>query len=336
MTDSREPTSFLPLRVKEAAILLLATAALSGQDVHPVGPQSVTVPVDMMANPSLKLWQVSRAWLGLDFQSTGGYLRITNASSIAFNSARFYAEYYDDAGRLCFTLAFVQDKNLDGIRGPFAPGTTRRLSATASVAPVVRPRKVRLWFLGEAGAPEAPHAEMIAPVTVRDGTIGTVGGIRLSKRPNQPLIPLALVDATSESRDARPPASFKVVAARDDASRLWAAELASRLRFAPATHGGEPIASRTLILIRALKTEPPRDIPAAPAFEDPWVRLYVAASSGTSPPPMVNLLRVWSEEGSDVYRYFSVGTDWCLPVFRWVPDPIHGGTHREWLPADEL
>jgi hypothetical protein len=321
---------------KTPAILLLATAVLTGQDVRPVGPQSVTVPVDVMADPSQNLWRVSRAWLSLNFHSTEGYVRITNVSSIPFNSARFYAEYYDDAGRLCFTLVFVQDRNLDGIRGPFSPGETRTLSAIASVAPGVRPRRVRLWFLDEAGAPEPPHAEVIAPVTVRDGTIGTVEGIHLSELPNQPLIPLALVDATSESRDMRPPASFKVVAARDESSRQWATELVSKLRFAPATHGWEPVASRTLILIRVLSPHPSKDIPAAPAFEDPWVRLYVAASSGNSPPPIVNLLRIWSEEGSDMFRYFSVGTDWCLPVFRWVPDPIHGGTHREWLPDDDL
>ena len=299
------------------------------------GPLSVRVDVDVMANPSegQKLWRASRAWLEQTFQNTGGYVRVTNASAITFNSARFYAEYYDDAGRLCFTLVFVQDKNLDGIRGPFYPGDTRRLAAQGSVSPAVRPRKVRLWFLGEAGAPRSPQTEVIAPVTIRSGTISKLGrleDIRLSEQPNQPLLPVALVDATSDSRGKA--TTLNVVAAWDDASRRWARELASRLRFAPATRNDEPRGARTLILIRVFGLHPSRAITAAPAFEDPWVQAYLAASDGKSDPPIVNLLLLWNEDGSDMFDYFSIGTDWCLDVFRWVYDPILGVSRREWRP----
>lgn len=336
MIDSSKQTDFLRRRLKETAVILLAAGILAGQDAPRVGPLSVRVDVDVMANPSegQKLWRASRAWLEQTFQNTGGYVRVTNASAITFNSARFYAEYYDDAGRLCFTLVFVQDKNLDGIRGPFHPGDTRRLAAYASVSPAVRPRKVRLWFLGEADAPLSPQAEVIAPVTIRSGTIGELEGIRLSEQPNQPLMPFALVEATSDSRGKA--TTLNVVAAWDDASRRWAGELAARLRFAPATQNDEPMGARTLILIRVLRRRPPRAIPGAPAFENPWVQTYLAASDGKSGPPIVNLLHLWSEDGSDMFDYFSIGTDWCLSVFRWVYDPIRRDSRREWLPLDEL
>lgn len=316
-------------------VVLLAAGILAGQDAPHVGPESVTVPVDVMANPAegQESWQASRAWLEHTFQSTGGYVRVTNASPITFNSARFYAEYYDDAGRMCLTLAFAQERNMDGIRGPVRPGETRTLAVSASVAPAVRPRKVRLWFLGEAGA-SGSHAEMIAPVTIRDGTVGKLEDIHLSGQPNQPLTPLALVDATSDGKGAA--TSFEVVAAQDDASHEWAHELVSGLRFAPATHGGKPVSARTLILIRVLRLRPPRAIPAGPAFEDPWIRAHLSASDDGSAPPIVNLLLVWSEEGSDIFQYFSIGTDWSHSVFGWVPDPVHGGTRRDWLPSDEI
>lgn len=127
-----------------------------------------------------------------------------------------------------------------------------------------------------------------------------------------------------------------VVAARDAATRRWAEELVSRLRFAPATRDWEPMGARTLILIRAFRLQLPRSVPAMPAFQDPWVEAYLAANGGDSGPPIVNLLLVWSEDGSDLFEYFEIGTDWCLSAFRWVPDPVHGGTRRAWLPADDL
>ena len=334
MMDSGKQQDLLCCGLKGAAVILLAAGILAGQDAPRVGPASVRIDVDVMANPSegQKLWRASRAWLEQTFQHTEGYVRVTNASAITFNSARFYAEYYDDAGRLCLTLVFVQDKNLDGIRGPFYPGETRRLTAQANVSPAVRPRKVRLWFLGEAGAAQPPQTEVIAPVTIRSGTISKLGrleGIRLSEQPNQPLLPFALVDTTSDSRGKA--TTLNVVAAWDDASRRWARELVSRLRFAPATHNWEPRGARTLILIRVFRLHPPRAIPAAPAFEDPWVQAYLAANEGKSDPPIVNLLNLWSEDGSDMFEYFSIGTDWCPNVFRWVYDPILGDFRREWL-----
>ena len=67
-------------------------------------------------------WRASRAWLEVSFRPTDGYVRVTIASAITFDSARFYAEYDDDADRLYLTLVFVQNKNLSRIRGPFPPG----------------------------------------------------------------------------------------------------------------------------------------------------------------------------------------------------------------------
>lgn len=141
------------LGVKGAAMVALTASILTRQEPSQVGPESMRVNLDVMANHAegQQRWRASRAWLQLSFRGTAGYVRVTNVSAITFDSARFFAEYYDESKRLCFTLAFVQERNLEGLRGPFQPGETRRVSAVASVAPAMRPREVRLWFLGEAG-----------------------------------------------------------------------------------------------------------------------------------------------------------------------------------------
>lgn len=40
-----------------------------------------------------------------------GVLDIENASTLTMQWARFYAEYFDAAGRLCFTLVFATQAN---------------------------------------------------------------------------------------------------------------------------------------------------------------------------------------------------------------------------------
>ena len=96
MIDSSTQPDFLRRGLKGAAVILLAAGILAGQDAPRVGPAGVRIDVDVLANPSegQQLWRASRAWLEQSFQYSGGYVRVTNASAITFNSARFYAEYY--------------------------------------------------------------------------------------------------------------------------------------------------------------------------------------------------------------------------------------------------
>ena len=163
--DMRKAAGLAGPGVNGAAIVALTASILSGQEPSQVGIETTRVNLDVMTNHAegQQRWRTSRAWLQLSFQRTAGYVRVTNVSAITFDSARFFAEYYDESKRLCFTLAFVQDRNLDGLRGSFQPGETRQLSAVACVAPAMGPREVRLWFLGEAGSSRLMQPEIIAP-----------------------------------------------------------------------------------------------------------------------------------------------------------------------------
>lgn len=290
-------------------------------------PLSVNISVDAIMEPrnAQPSWRVSDAWLEEQFQDTWGYIKITNTSAVALNSTRFYAEYYDEAGRLSFTLPFTQDENMERVHGSFEPGETRTLASLAQMAPSTRPKNVRIHVINEASG----SAEVPCPAAIFNGDERDVESIHL-KPSDQTLIPIALVEATVDARG--PASSFRVLAARDGTSKDWAQRMVSKLRFEPATRDGQRISQKTLILIRAAQFHPLRSIPAGVVYEDPWIQSYVATAKGDRL-PFVNLLRIDNQEDSDVFRYFSMGTDWGINVFEWVPDSVHGGTRRAWTQA---
>src|SRR5262249_11739304 len=83
--------------------------------------------------------------------------------------SNFYAEYYDSAGRSCFSLIFSIDKNLDKLTGPLLIGKRRTLYSTGVfLGPAVRPSEVEVSAITGANLdpPTTGGATIRAPVTV--------------------------------------------------------------------------------------------------------------------------------------------------------------------------
>jgi hypothetical protein len=275
-------------------------------------------------------WQVSRGWLDSDFQSTWAYVRITNTSDTAYTAARFYGEYYDSADRVCFQVAFAQDSNQEQVRGPFLPGETRTLRVDSSLAPATLVAALRLHYLGDDE--QVPSIfELAAPVTIKDSTREPIEEFVVTKQPDNRVTPFALVEATIDVQGVAN--SARTLDAMDDQAKRWATKLVPTLRFNPATSNGQSVTERTLILIQLLRpSEKAGALPEVPVADNPWIKAYIATHAGTPSIPVVQLLRLQDLTDDKHYKYFSIGTDWCLTVFRWLSDPQHGG-RRQWLPA---
>jgi len=278
-------------------------------------------------------WLIWGARLSVDVEGVQAYVRISNRSAKPFHSARFYGEYYDESGRLCFTAAFSQDVNLGDARGAFGPGETRELYSNSSVAPAVKPASLTLWFLGEAE--QQPEVrEIHAPPTVSNGVNEslTIPSDPNVSQPQDKLTPYSLVEVIVDQKGFG--ASIRVVASAGATAAEWAQKLASTLRFMPAIRGGtEAGGVTTVLLFRLLDVALPSDTPAGAPWEDPWVRSYLAAS-GTSVLPVVQLLELRRFKRSEPFEYLDLGTWWSLPVFASVPNPTKTGSRLWWAPAE--
>jgi hypothetical protein len=305
--------------------------AFQNRQIAPPHPESVRVPLEIGTThgDSGHQWATSAAWLAGNFQSTWAMLMIGNNAKQSFTAARFYAEYYDNQGRRCFTAIFSQDNNQGNIRGPFSPGETRTLWASSSQAPAARPTKIEIFVLGDSAALEPLTADVQAPPTVQNGV--AMRGIDVRDGAKEPLLPFALVQTTvsAEGRSS----SSSVINAVDKSSATWSLELASKARFARATRGEQAVGGiETLLLLQLLNVNPQRNMPAAVAWENPWVQSYVASKKNASALPFVQLLRLEKEQQTGQYGYVDLGTDWCLQIIHWVPNSSGSGFHRAWVP----
>ena len=309
-------------------IILLASTG-RGQELPPPQTAGFTVPLEVTVRPeaAAAFWSVSEASLNGAFESVDLELSITNRSSGPFDGAHFYGRFYDDAGRLCFTAVFSQDVSYGEIAGPFLPGQTRVLNSIARVAPVVRPKKLELWFLDPSSS-RRPNPEVAVPPTVDDGA--RAPGAPPVKETGQRVGSLALLGGTVDAHGRA--ASINVVASADPATAEWAARLVSSLRFEPAAMGDTPADSvTTLFLIRSLDLGLEGAITAAaPVWDDAWVQSYLETLAGRPELPVVQMLEVRRMSTAGAYEYFDVGTDWCSDVLRFVPNASGYGTHREW------
>ena len=312
-----------------AVVALLASAALAHAQ-GPALPEAFDVPLEVTVRPdaAADLWSVSEASLGGRFESIGPFLIIANRSSRTLDGAHFYGRYYDEAGRLVYTSVYSQDVNYSEITGPFQPGQGRALGAIAFVAPAVRPKRLELWFLDPSPS-NLPNPEVTVPPTVGNGR--TAPKVPRLEETGKKTNSLALVEARI-GIDGRA-TSVKVVASASPAVADWAARLVSSLRFEPAAQGATPIdSSKTLLLIRSLDLGlAGATTPAAPVWDDPWVRSWVEANGNLPELPVVQMLEARRMSSKDAYEYYDTGTDWCSDILRFWPNPSGHGYHREWF-----
>jgi hypothetical protein len=309
-----------------------AAAQAVGSDAPEVVYTDLSAPVAQSG--VTKPWDVRHAWLEQIFDMSYGHVRVTNTSSSGFRWALFYGEYYDERGRLCFTLPFSQNQNRQGKSGPVAPGETVVLTSLASMAPAVRPATMSLQFIKDADPAVPSLVDVPIPATVASAGSDPPAPIHLRLSNGQLLVPIALIEARTAATNvnAATPLRFRVVAARDAEAIRWAsAEFAPKLRFESARRAGQPIAETVLILIRAVQLRDGERVPETPPFDDPWVRGYVANVGPTSNVPPVHLLWLRRQADTDAFEWVSVGSDWGINLFHRVFDPDHHRTHREWI-----
>jgi hypothetical protein len=163
--------------------------------------------------------------------------------------------------------------------------------------------------LGSAG----PRG-IFAPATILNMPVSEADQLKLDQAPDSAVIPLALASVTvNDKGDIK---SVQLLASRDGATREWFAKLIRNLRFIPASRAGEPVASVTLVRIKALQNRGAQV--GTSAAEDPWVEQYIAGF-GMDDLPFVNELvalpvkqvrTATAPAETNLFQYFPVGTAW--------------------------
>src|ERR1700733_8204746 len=71
-----------------------------------------TLPIRVTPDgPMQETWRIASASLSENLATTWGVLAVQNISKSPISQARFYAEYYDNAGKLCMTMVFTGEAN---------------------------------------------------------------------------------------------------------------------------------------------------------------------------------------------------------------------------------
>jgi len=302
-----------------------------------------TLPLQFVQDEAMKgSWKVTRAELEEGIVGTWGVVEIQNVSTNAMEERRFYAEYYDVVGRLCFTLVFAGRATASSLNDdrPFAAAETRELLSLASdFVPASLPVVARIHLISDKalGKPErvvAGDRVIRSPATI-EGNIAE-RQLRLNLDPSQRDsraldIILAKVAIGSEG-DLE---TLTIVNSLNSAVGSWF-ERAMRKNgtFRPATAGFVNIRAPGLVLVRIvsrLEGIPPSVLLARDA---PWVKAYMSEERGRELPPITQLLFSPRDEiiplGADaqerlnrrtpdpnLFEFISAGSFWCSNLFVW-------------------
>ncbi len=302
-------------------------------------------------------WNVRAAELRETVTAGWGYLEVENVSNSTLDGATFYGEYFDDAGRFCFSLVFSQAKNVGG-KGPVAPGELRELySPAAGLAPASEPKEVRLYLVrqgmpGQENSLRKWDMAIRAPVTGGGSVSASAADLQLGSEvalAQAPVLDLVFAKVTVDRRGSLD--RVDVLDAVSTQVELWFLSFVRQLTFYPATDGGVPRSGQALVMVRAvLSREALLDSPF-PLRESPWVKSYMERWTESAVPPVTDILferpptkvklggsMEWTELPAGPpgrFQLMLLGSDWGSPAFDWVIDPSM--THhlrRELAPAD--
>ena len=289
---------------------------------------------------AITIWRVMDAGLQQEATGTTGYLEIQNASSEPIPAAFLYAEYFD-ASRVCFTLLFSQDTNLDA-QNPIGPGETRKLFSVApGLIPAIQPTEIHVYAMSSSNGSERPlrfeGTSVRAPVTV-DSSIAS-SELRLQLDPKtvhsngsiQGLL-LATVDV-DERGDL---VNLEVLDAPNKAVEAWFQGFARELTFYPATDDGVPV--RSSVFVRVQAVFPSQSTTGDFPMPTQALNQYTVRNGTAQIPPVTQIILQrpstkmqlkGSKEFSDVppappgaLDVTSFGSDWSTSAYRWVADPL--------------
>jgi hypothetical protein len=274
-------------------------------------------------------WRVGPARIMEDFGGVLGSVQIQNISPKAVEDSRFYAEYFDAAGRLCFTLTFAQGHNFERRTSPFLPGEVRTLySLTYALGPAVRPREVVLHVMHQrneqspAGETEG-STEVLSPALLLGESTSNPpwGKLRLPVAPKGfrgPFVDLVLarviVGTRGEIEDAA------VIQAQTPDLADWFSNFIEHQQFQPATADGVAQESTVLLLVRAIVSRHCVHQTKAPAWDVDWVREYAKSLPMTTVPPVITVYlgpeaeSYWDTGFPPDFSVVSIGSGWSISV----------------------
>ncbi len=242
-------------------------------------------------------WTVRDAGIREDFGGTTAFLEVQNTSDHAIGGALFYGEYFDDAGRFCFSLAFSQDNN-DGEKGPIPPGESRRIGSlgsglfSAAEPKMVKVYLIQLKLLDGAQSVRKWDFPIRAPVTVEAGLRADEGQLWLGPElanAKEPVLSLLLAKVSVDEKGT--PDHIEVLNTTGSGVESWFDNFIHRLFFFPATNGlGVPVRGETIVFVRAaLEQNDPQSYFLPPRMS-PWVKSYVQGLTGALVPPVTSIV----------------------------------------------
>lgn len=264
-------------------------------------------------------WRVRGADFVDGFQGVQGRILVQNISPAPSGIPPLYAEYFDATGQRCFSLTFVQDRNLQKRVGQFLPQETRTLYSSAYYeAPAVEPEELAIYPMGGSGG----QAPIRLPPRLEEGSAANPSWDRMDlpqgvfgQNPG-PIADIAL--AKVDLDDAGSPQGASISEVPNSEIAGWFEIFIRHQRFRPAEANALPRAGAVLLLVRALvslrciqqKPFPPRD--------SPLVRHYVQALSLPELPVVVSVLlepcsigQSWPRVGC--YHVVSIGSGFEAP-----------------------
>jgi hypothetical protein len=292
-------------------------------------PNSVTV-LTVHAERNLgRSWEVERAESAENFDSIELTVTVRNTSGHSVPSAYFFGRYYDALGRLCFTSLFSLVDNLEGQTVPASAGEIRTLRSVSFLVPATTPSVLKVSVSHRAevpgksslppglAAPATPVMIASRSVSADDNWRGLCLGGH-SQFPADPVVDVGLASGVVGPQGTI--RNFEVVGAL--ASRpyvSWLQHLAQYLNFIPASRNGRPVASETLVLVRALLREWRQGERPFAASSNPWVERFVSGLAGPVPPVQIVVLypphkglplTTPDSETGPCFAYSGVGTAW--------------------------
>lgn len=317
--------------MERAAFLVLAASPLGVAQWRPA-PASV-IPLKVITEGDLaKFWRVGRADLVENFEETRGHVELENLSAKPVPEAALYAEYFDAAGRLCFTMVFSQEQNMQMREGPLQPGEARTLTcAITSLGPAVQPVEAKFYLawksqVGRYTRYTTGQTPVCAPATVGGGFTPRFMSLQIGPElmgSNSALVDLLLARIEVSARGRMEHA--EVLHAANEGIRVWFEELGRQLLFFPASSDAVREKSSTLVLARAISfTDQFWDKPLI-LREDPWVKSYIGTRQEDEIPLVNQFLFMPSPtrescDGREVrlplaplgyFRLINTQTSWC-------------------------
>jgi len=328
------------------------------------------LPIRATADGSMEgTWKVISANLRENLDATWGILTVQNISGSPISQARFYAEYYDNAGNMCMTMVFVGEANTRRAVDAIAAGASRELlTASVGLGLATTPVEVRVRLIsqsmvsqsieGQGAQTGAGDSIIQAPVTA--GSPNTAAWQRLKldtpgSADDPAVIDLILarvfVDASGGKAER-----IEVLNSANPEIRTWFDGFVKQIYFSPASVGFQDTAGTGLIFVRAINNS---IVAADPGTllsrQSPWVRSYASGFSGGTIPPIIEILfnrsstitafgpgaaarQAVLNASPDIFELGFAGAEWSGTVTsrRPLPNPTEQPLRLHWQTPQEM